>query len=226
MTQRCPRPDASHRRRMPKPVPVLEIPAGTVLWRVHDRGQPCDRFLASDSDPGDASRGGRFDPLPHKRPVPVLYAASSPHAAIAESLVHIDPRGVIHPCHRDDAERKAISKLLVQRPLSLVAFHGLDVHRFPLKHRELAESGQRDYPATRAWAALFRDVAKTSQGIAWMSRQDNTSTSYVFWGDRIGGDHEGAGAVEPQGRANPLYSGAGLRWLNEVLERMGVQLKR
>lgn len=206
---------------MPRPVPTIEIPVGTVLWRVHDRGQPCDRFLASDSDPDDPREGGRFDPLPHRRPVPVLYAASSPQAAIAESLVHIDPRGVMHPCRRDEAERKAISKLLVQRPLAVVAFHGLDVHRFPLKHRELAECGQRDYPATRAWAVLFRERAKASQGLAWISRQDNTSLSYALWGDRVGEE-----SVEPQGRSNPLYSGSGLRWVNEVLERMGVQLRR
>ena len=221
VTLHCPHPDASHRRRLPRPLPHRELPRGTLLWRVHERGLPCDTFVTGDGDPDDPEAGGRFDPLPHRKRVPVLYAASSPHAAIAESLVHIDPRGVLHPCTRADAEKKAISKLLLRKPLRIVAFHGLDVHRFPLKHRDLAESGQRDYPATRAGAALFRSVDRRAQGLGWISRQDNTACSFVFFGDRAGED-----AVEPQGRAFPLYSGAGQRWVGEVLERMGTRLRR
>lgn len=212
----CPRPTPSRLAKLPRELPAAVLRPGTVLWRVHDAHVRCDAFLEPDSDPEDPRHGGRFDPLPGA-PTGVLYAASSADAALGETLVHVDPRGVARPDGLAEAHERALSRLRVVRPLRVVRFCGLDLHRFPLRNRHLTECGKADYPGTRAWAAAFRRLAPRTQGIAWVSRQDNTACSYVFWEDRVR-----PGDLEPVGRALSLGSRAGRARVREVLERTGV----
>ena len=221
MTVRCPAPTPRRLAELPRELPMLHLARGDVLHRVHDVDVACDTFLASDADPCSARDGGRFDPLPQAIAVAVLYAASSAEAALGETLVHVDPRGALRPDGVREAPHRAISRLRVHRPLHLVAFCGLDLHRFPLRHRDLAECGKQDYPVTRAWALAFRRRWREAQGIAWVSRQDNTSLSFVFWGDRLREDD-----LEPLGRAVALGSGRGAAMVRTVLARMGVRPRR
>lgn len=217
MIVRCPGPRLGLTARLPHELPLLRLPSGTVIHRVHDRNTPCDEFLPSDGDASDLDCGGRFDPLPQAAPVCVLYAASSADAALGETLVHVDSRGALRPAPPAEARERALSRLRIARALDLVAFCGLDLHRFPIHNRELTESGKRDYPNTRAWALEFRRRARRAQGIAWISRQDNRSMSFVFWADRMRGSD-----LVPVGRAVPLDSRAGAALVRTVLRRMGV----
>ena len=151
----------------------------------------------------------------------MLYAASSAEAALGETLVHIDPRGVLRLDGAAEADGRVLSRLRVARALRLVRFCGLDLHRFPIRNRHLTECGKADYPATRAWAAAFRRLAPRAQGIAWVSRQDNTACSYVFWDDRVR-----PGDLAPVGRGIGLASRAGRARVDDVLERVGARAGR
>ena len=217
MIARCPRASARRVAQLPRAMPLLELARGTILHRVHDLDAACDEFIASDAGPASVRRGGRFDPLPQRVPVPVLYAASQAEAALAEVLAHIDARGVLHADGTGEAGHRALSRLRVARTLRVVAFCGLDLHRFPLRHAHLAECGKSDYPRTREWALAIRRRARRAQGMAWVSRQDNTSLSFVFWGDRMN-----SGDLEPHGRATPLAGRRGAAMVRRVLHRLGV----
>lgn len=217
MIARCPSASARLVAQLPRPMPLLELGRGMTVYRVHDLDAACDAFIASDADPLDTRRGGRFDPLPQQATVPVLYAASRPEAALAEVLVHIDARGVLRADGTGDLPHRALSSLRVARTVRVVAFCGLDLHRFPLRHAQLAESGKSDYPRTRAWALAIRRRARRAQGMAWVSRQDNTSLSLVFWEDRMK-----PGDLEPQGRPTPLAGRRGAQMVGAVLRRLGV----
>lgn len=212
---RCTPPSAARLKRLPRPLPAIALPRGTLLHRVHDRGEPGDAFVAPAGTADDIRRGGRFDPLP-RDDVAVLYVASSADAAIAEVFAHVDARGVVRAQGEDPRER-ALSTLRLRRPLVLVAFRGLDLHRFPVRNAELTESGKQDYPCTRAWAQAFRDRAPRVHGIAWTSRLDNGAYCCVLWGDRVG-----AKDIEPASRALSLASMRGARRLREVLRRVGL----
>lgn len=217
MIARCPPASVRRVAQLPRTMPLLELPRGTILYRVHDLDAACDAFIASDSDAGSPRRGGRFDPLPQHAPVPVLYAASRPEAALAEVLVHIDARGVLHPDGTAELPCRALSRLRVARTLRVVAFCGLDLHRFPVRHAQLAECGKSDYPRTRGWALAIRRRARRAQGMAWVSRQDNTALSFVFWHDRME-----PGDLEPQGRPVPLAGRRGAAMVRDVLGRIGM----
>ena len=216
---RCAPPSAARLKQLPRPLPTLALPRGTLLYRVHDRGEPCDEFVTPGGEADDVHRGGRFDPLP-REDVPVLYVASSADAAIAEVFAHVDARGVVR-AQAEDRHERALSALRLRRRLVLVAFRGLDLHRFPLRNAQLTESGKQDYPCTRGWAQAFRDRAPHAQGIAWTSRLDNGAYCCVLWGDRVG-----AKDVEPASRAVALASARGAARVRAVLRRVGLSRAR
>src|SRR5688572_8254810 len=212
---RCAPPSAARLKELPRPLPTLVLPRGTWLYRVHDRGEPCDAFVMPGGEADDTHRGGRFDPLPRER-VAVLYVASSADAAIAEVFAHVDPRGAVRPQAESPHER-ALSSLHLKRPLVLVAFRGLDLHRFPVRNAALTESGKQDYPCTRAWAQAFRDRAPRAQGIAWTSRLDNGEYCCVLWGDRVRPRD-----IEPGSPPVALATARGAARVRAVLRRVGL----
>lgn len=153
------------------------LPAGASVYRVFTN-RP-GRF-ANTFNPG-IGRPTRFaffgDPI-----VPVLYAAASEQAAVAETLLHDVPvtGGALRP---EDYRAAVMSRLIAGRDLRLASFMGLGLRALGVKPSDLTDTDADRYDDTRPWAAAAH--AAGFDGIVWMSRHCNSDQAYVFFGDRV-----------------------------------------
>ncbi|SEH56787.1 RES domain-containing protein [Leifsonia sp. CL147] len=130
-------------------------------------------------NPG-AGKGTRFaffgDPV-----VPVLYAAETERAAIAESLLHDIPLtgGQLTQSAYQD---RRMSQLKTNRDVRLASFMGLGLRRLGVAADQVTTTPAAHYDRTVLWA----EAAHTAgfDGLVYMSRQCNSDRAYVFFGDR------------------------------------------
>jgi len=166
-------------------------PAGREFHRCFDVDWGARQFYA-----GTPSRRGRFHPFTPagaSEAIPVLYGASDVDGALSETVFHDVPvRGTKHVPYALLLHRLVVA-LVPQRDLALVDLTSPGLSRLQLAHRELIDSDPRSYPATAAWARALHDHPTQPDGLLWVSRQHNTSTAVVLFGDR----------VQPTGPASP-----------------------
>jgi RES domain len=113
--------------------------------------------------------------------VPILYAADTEQAAIAESLLHDIPEdGGVLPY--DKYSDKVLALLNTTRDLRLAVLHGIDLRRLKVKPEDVTSTPASDYPTTVKWAEAAHGIGL--DGMVWMSRLCNTAKAYVFFGDR------------------------------------------
>jgi len=62
------------------------------------------------------------------------------------------------------------------------------------------------YPVTAAWATAIRDGTPDTQGLVWMSLQDDTARALMLWADRLADD-----VLEVVGPPEPIDRGPGLQ---------------
>ncbi|SPM32956.1 hypothetical protein MRAB57_759, partial [Mycobacterium rhizamassiliense] len=150
------------------------LPAGHLLYRVLSAAR-----TATDFNPGHGGRTrfGFFG----KPVVPVMYAAESEDAAIAETLLHdIPATGGVLPY--DQYATKVLIRLEVTRQLRVGVLHGTGLRRLKATAAELTAGPASGYASTVGWAAAAHDAGL--DGLVWMSRQCNDTKAYVFFGDR------------------------------------------
>ena len=134
--------------------PAIEtLPKGQRLYRVFTNAR-----LPTDFNPGigAATRFGFFG----KPVVPIMYAADTEEAAIAETLLHdipVEGGNLLW----DNYSRKALALLEVSSELRLAVLHGTK------------------------WAEAAHGCGV--DGTVWMSRLCNNAKAYVFFGDRCSG---------------------------------------
>ena len=162
--------------RPPRPFDpaTATLPAGHLLYRVLSATR-----TATDFNPGfgGRTRFGFFG----KPVVPIMYAAESEDAAIAETLLHdIPAEGGLLPY--DQYATKVLVCLEVTRPLRVAVLHGTGLRRLKVTAAELTASPASSYDSTVGWAAAAHDAEL--DGLVWMSRQCNDTKAYVFFGDR------------------------------------------
>jgi RES domain len=163
-------------RRPPDPFDpaIATLPAGHLLYRVLSATR-----TATDFNPGVGSRTrfGFFG----KPVVPIMYAADSEDAAIAETLLHDVPAaGGLLPY--DQYADKVLVRLKVAQRLRLGVLHGTGLRRLKVTAAELTSSPASSYAATVLWADAAHDAGL--DGLVWMSRQCNDTKAYVFFGDK------------------------------------------
>ncbi len=149
------------------------LPAGDLLYRV------LTTRTATKFNPGvgGPTRFAFFgDPV-----VPVLYAAETEEAAIAETLLHNVPSegGVLS---YDRYSYKALVLLAVTRDLRLAVLHGLGLRRLKVSADDVTSSPASTYATTVKWAEAAHGIGV--DGMVWMSRLCNDSKAYVFFGDK------------------------------------------
>ncbi len=147
--------------------------AGHLLYRVLSATR-----TATDFNPGFGSptRFGFFG----KPVVPVLYAADTEDAAIAETLLHDVPiEGGTLPY--DQYATKVLVRLEVTRRLRVAVLHGTGLRRLKVTAADLTASPASSYGSTVRWAQAAHDIGL--DGLVWMSRQCNDAKAYVFFGD-------------------------------------------
>lgn len=154
------------------------LDAGTPLYRVFSAAA---RRSAVSFNPGlgAPTRFAFFgDPV-----IPVLYAAATEQAAVAETLLHDIPAGGgVLPY--DGYARTVMARLTVTRPLTVGVLHGLGLRRLGVT-AELTAGDASGYPRTVRWAHAAH--ATGLDGLVWMSRLCNDTKAYVFFGDRCDG---------------------------------------
>ncbi|POX91394.1 RES domain-containing protein [Mycobacterium kansasii] len=153
------------------------LPAGQLLYRVLSSSR-----TATDFNPGIGAptRFGFFGtPV-----VPIMYAADTEDAAIAETLLHDIPvSGGVLPY--DQYADKVLVRLKVTRRLQVGVLHGTGLRRLKVTAADLTSSPASSYASTVLWAEAAHDAGL--DGLVWMSRQCNDAKAYVFFGDRCAG---------------------------------------
>jgi hypothetical protein len=156
------------------------LPEGHLLYRVLSATR-----TATDFNPGFGSptRFGFFG----SPKVPIMYAADTEDAAIAETLLHDIPApGGLLPY--DQYATKVLVRLKVTRSVRLGVLHGTGLRRLKVTAGELTASAASSYHSTVRWAAAAHGAGL--DGLVWMSRQCNDTKAYVFFGDRCTGAFE------------------------------------
>jgi RES domain len=158
--------------------PAIEkLPAGHLLYRVFTADRKPTEF---NPGVGAATRFGFFG----KPVVPIMYAAETEEAAVAETLLHnVPPEGGV--LSYDRYSTKALALLKVTRDLHLAVLHGIDLRRLKVTADDVTSSPASTYPATVRWAEAAHGCGV--DGMVWMSRLCNNTKAYVFFGDRCAG---------------------------------------
>lgn len=195
----------------PRPIDPVTATWTAPLYRVHGNRRRPGEF---NPGVGPPTRWAFFgDPL-----VPVLYAAQSPEAAVAETLLHDVPLvgGRLFPESYLD---RVMSRIEPRRPLTLARLAAGGLRRIGVRQGELTDTEADRYRETVAWAeAIWRDTP--CDGIEWVSRHWNTSRAVVLFGDRV---RERELDVDP-GFARAFANPSDLAWLAELCERTRVLL--
>jgi hypothetical protein len=169
-------------RRPPDPFDpaTATLPAGHLLYRVLSATR-----TATDFNPGIGARtrfgffgkpGERGKPI-----VPIMYAADTEDAAIAETLLHDIPAGGgVLPY--DQYAGKVLVRLKVTQRLRVGVLHGTGLRRLKITADELTSSPASSYDTTVRWAEAAHNAGL--EGLVWMSRKCNDAKAYVFFGDR------------------------------------------
>jgi hypothetical protein len=157
------------------------LAAGSELHRIYPPAYAGNAFNPSHE------KLNRFSPIFHRgKVVPVLYAASSPEAAIYETL--------FHDAHIAGAKRKALpvkalrrnyGSWLTQRPFKLATLHAPDLARFELTLDQLTATNSKYYPQTARWAEAIHNNHSDIEGIEWTSYRASPERAYILFGDRI-----------------------------------------
>lgn len=147
-----------------------------MLFRVHGKNRAGNQF---NPGMGAATRFAFFgDPV-----VPVLYAAATEQAAIAESLLHDVPLqgGDLQPSKYSN---RCMSKLTTNRDLRLASLQGLGLRRLGVRADQVTSTPAAEYSRTVLWAEAAYKAG--FDGLVYMSRQCNSDKAFVFFGDRVG----------------------------------------
>ena len=152
------------------------LPEGHLLYRVLSATRTATEF---NPGYGARTRFGFFG----KPVVPIMYAADTEDAAIAETLLHdIPAEGGLLPY--DQYATKVLVRLKVEQQLRVAVLHGTALRRLKVTAGELTSSPASSYATTVRWAQVAHDAG--FDGLVWMSRQCNDTKAYVFFGDRCG----------------------------------------
>jgi hypothetical protein len=195
----------------PNPFAPLVVDWDVPLYRVHSNRRQPGEF---NPGIGSATRWAFFgEPV-----VPVLYAAETQEAAVAESILHDVPLvgGRVSPESYLD---RVMSRLTPTRPLRLAQFAAGGLRRLGVRARDLTDTDADTYVDTVRWAqAVWQHT--DCDGITWMSRHWNTSPAIVLLGDRVRARDL---STDPD-FARAFLNIPDIEWLAAICERAGVLL--
>jgi hypothetical protein len=194
---------------------IGKLPAGHLLYRVFTATRTPTEF---NPGIGASTRFGFFG-APGQPKVPIMYAAETEEAAIAETLLHnVPPDG--GELAYDRYSPKALARLEVTRELRLAVLHGMGLRRLKVTAGDVTSSPASTYPDTVRWAEAAHGIG--ADGMVWMSRLCNSAKAYVFFGDRCGGT-KGAFAQDPS-HARIFASAADQMWLIDLCAPLHVDV--
>lgn len=164
-------------------ITTVELPAGEILHRVHEA-----RFGSLSFNPGFGR--ARFSPIKNSAGafVPTIYAGSSIACALMESVFHdVAYAPGFKPFPRAKLDLQVHSVIQTVEPLKLVDLGTLALRKLGIPRNQLIDTENTEYEITQRWAERFHAQDSSVQGIRWTSRQDDSSSAVVLFGDRIAG---------------------------------------
>lgn len=191
------------------------LPAGSRLWRVHDRYRDAEHF-----DPPTAGPfgGNRFDATSGESGQ--LYAAPEPSTALAERFLpglEFDADG-LRFLPRKALATRTLSAVTTKRDRTLLRLSGPGDLAAIGQDDWLVSAGPRRYSRTREWAAWIRRVLPWADGVLWRSSEDDSQDTLVLFEPVDGADVLGA----VPSHSYPLGGVACESWLVELFARYGV----
>lgn len=185
------------------------LPAGRLLYRVASATRTATEF---NPGVGGRTRFGFFgDPV-----VPIMYAAETEEAAVAETLLHDIPvEGGVLPYDR--YADKVLTRLEVTREVRVGVLHGMGLRRLKVTAADLTAGPASGYADTVRWAEAAHGAGL--DGLVWMSRMCTDARTYVFFGDRC------AGALSQDPSHARIFAGpADQIWLIELCAPLHVDV--
>ncbi|MFI6768128.1 sigma-70 family RNA polymerase sigma factor [Streptomyces sp. NPDC050355] len=157
-----------------------ELPADTWLYRVHRKRISSTAF---NPRPADTFIGGRFDGTPED-PYPYLYAARTPEAAVAETLLRALPfnRDGLRLVPSAAVVDRQLTQVRTADPLLLIDLTTAESLAAAGATSELVFSD--DFVRARTWSSLLRQHNPWAQGLLWPSRSRHPDHLVVLFGDR------------------------------------------
>ncbi len=76
------------------------------------------------------------------------------------------------------------STLRLRSDLLLIGLSTISLHKLGITRSELIDTDASLYPETRSCAGVLYQQNPTAQGLKWTSRQDDTATALILFGDR------------------------------------------
>lgn len=186
------------------------IPAGETFYRVHSSVFAVDGFNPGIGAP---SRFAFFG----SPPVPILYAAASEEAAVAESLLHDVPKAggvLVHSRYAD----QIMGRIIVTRSLRLAKLRGLGLRALGVEATDVTDTDSSEYARTATWAESAYDAG--FDGVSWTSRKCNDAQAIVLFGDRCGD-----AIRQDTGYARIFRNPVDLDWLIGICEPLHVEVE-
>ncbi len=195
---------------------ALRLSPGQTLYHVHAL-----RHGPTSFNPGFGS--GRFHPFSDATgtPVPVFYCANTEEGSLCETLFRATAGG--SSCRMVPGRRMAehaLSEIVLRQPLQLAHLSGNGLNRLGVTRARLLEPGPAHYHETAAWAAAIHAACPELHGLAWVSRQHDSSACMMFFGDRVPPDW-----LEPVGTLD-FCSPAGHLRADAIGQRLGIVITR
>lgn len=192
------------------------IDPGTLLYRVLDGSSG---RTVIDSNPGfGAPTRFAFFTAEDGSTVPVLYAALTAEAALAESILRYVPVDGGELLRRD-YEPMIMGALRPLRRLRLASFKGLGLRALGTSQSEVSETGPDRYGETVLWAKAAHLAGL--DGVAWMSHRCNSDVAVMLFGDRIQADD-----LEPDnGVARIFRRRVDREWLTDLCVGMHITVR-
>lgn len=193
---------------------VHRLPRGTVLHRIFTVVP--DRTAAT-FNPGLGS-ASRFAPLGaagtggSSRVIPTLYAGLSFEAAVFETVFRdIAPAPLPRRVREIAFTGCAHAELTLQCDIELGPLFNQNLKLLGQTRQSMIEChGSAAYTETARWAEVIHRSHTGLQGLAWMSRQQDSEMALLLFGDRLG-----ASDLHPRVET-PLGTGAGRKRMSDL----------
>lgn len=121
--------------------------------------------------------------------IPTLYAGTTVDCALMETVFHDVPyaAGPKMLSKSKHVAGRSRSTLRFRVDLTLIDLSAISLHKLGISRAELIDTDASCYGETREWAVALHEQYPAAQGLKWTSRQDDTATALVLFGDRVDG---------------------------------------
>lgn len=155
---------------------------GTMLHRIHQ-----EQYAAGQFNPGKRGNA-RFSPIQDAEGeyIPTLYAGVTKECAMMETVFHdVSFAPGVKIYDKSKLRGQVYSTLEVAGVLELLDLATVSLRKLGITRKALIDTEKDQYPMTRKWAETLYQQNPTAQGLAWVSRQDDTARAMMLFGDRI-----------------------------------------